>query len=286
MKLRYLIMSSIPEHERRQSLATKQGFKCVFCTKDCGLFCQSCLVRLAEESIKSYRSAISNDGQITKSLLSTDRHPADDLCVLATMCLIKLGLRDAIPGSDYRQNPRTTYLLQAIVLLESAWSRSKPNFQVSLILVRLYSYLGCGSLAMRAYERLFLKQVQLDTLSYTMFDRISTLHPHPISDSADGSSNMRTLIEHLQKQQKLYKSSREHINKNIWLSFKHGSYNSIFEFREVSQKLSHSLSAIMSVVESNKIHRVATNTVPAGAITQMYDLIRKYPDPIQICDPG
>ncbi|KUJ22389.1 uncharacterized protein LY89DRAFT_636366 [Mollisia scopiformis] len=273
LKLKHLIKSSIPEQERRQSFAETQQFKCSSCANDCGVFCRSCLVQLAEESVQSYRSAISDDGQITKSLLSTDRHPADDFCVLAAMCLIKLGRSNISPHSENLKSSGIVYLLQAMVLLESAWLRSKSNFQLSLMLVRLYSHLGCGSLAMRAYQRLFLKEVQLDTLSYTMFDRISTLHPHPIHDSSGGSSNTRTLIEQLQKQQKLYKTSREHINKNIWLSFKHGSYNSIFEFREVTQKLSHSISAVMSVVETNRIHRFITSKVPAGAIRQMYGLI-------------
>jgi N-terminal acetyltransferase B complex non-catalytic subunit len=261
-------------------LTAKHGFRCTCCTYDCQSYCQSCLAKLCEESIESYQAAVSDDGRITKSLLPTDRHPADDLCILAAMCLTKLGLSKTSPEHEHLDNPRTTYLLQATVLLESAWSRSKSNFQISLMLVRLYSYLGCGSLAMRAYQRLYLKQIQLDTLSYVMFDRISSLHPHPISDSSDGSSKTRSIIEQLQKQQKLYKTSREHINKNTWLSFKHGSYNSILEFREVTQKLSHSMSATMSVLESNKIHRLTTNTIAANGITQMYDLIRKPNDSI------
>ncbi|CZR50694.1 uncharacterized protein PAC_00568 [Phialocephala subalpina] len=272
-KLKYLVMCSIPEHERKQSLEAKPDFKCITCKGSCGIFCQACLEKLAEESINSYQIAVNDDGQITKSLLTTDRHPADDLCVLTAMCLIKLALIDTSSVSENLSNSRTTYLLQATVLLESAWPRSKSNFQLSLMLVRLYSYFGCGSLAMRAFQRLFLKQIQLDTLSYTMFDRISSFHPHPISDSSDGPSQTRTLIEQLQKQQQLYKKSREHINKNNWLAFKHGSYNAIFEFREVTQKLSHSFSAVMSVIENNKIHRFTTNTVPASAISQMHDLI-------------
>ncbi|KAE8452103.1 hypothetical protein EG329_001570 [Mollisiaceae sp. DMI_Dod_QoI] len=273
LKLKYLVMCSIPEHERTQRPASNNVFKCSSCTDSCGVFCARCLAMIAEESIRSYQTAINDDGQITKSLLTTDRHPADDLCILAAMCLIKLGLVGSSSGSESLNGLGTTYLLQATALLESAWTRSKSNFQLSLLLVRLNSYLGAGSLAMRVYQRLFLKQVQLDTLSYSAFDRISTLHPHPISDSPEGPSNNRTLLEQLQKLQKLYKTSREHITRNTWLSFKHGSYNSIFEFREVAQKLSRSLSAVMSVVESNKIYRFTTNTVPAEAITQMLYLI-------------
>ncbi|KAF8863346.1 hypothetical protein BDZ45DRAFT_583867 [Acephala macrosclerotiorum] len=274
LKLKYLITCSIPEHDRKQTLEARHDLRCIFCTSSCGISCKSCLEKLAEESINSYRTAVNDDSQIMESLLTTDRHPADDLCVLAVMCLIKIGCIDTSSAAEPLNKPRATYLFQATVLLESTWSRSKSNFQLSQMLIRLYSYFGCGSLAMRAFQRLFLKQIQLDTLSYTMFDRISTLHPHPISDSPDGPSKTRTLIEQLQKQQKLYKTSREHINKNTWLSFKHGSYNAVFEFREVTQKLSHSLSAVMSIIESNKIHRFTTNTVPATAVSRMHDLIQ------------
>lgn len=101
---------------------------------------------------------------------------------------------------------------------------------------------------MRAYDNLALKQIQLDTLSYTLFDRISSLHPHPFSSS--------TPIESLKKQQKLYRGSRGQISKNTWLSYKHGSYNTIFELKEVTDKLECSFSAVMSVVERSRINRV------------------------------
>jgi len=168
------------------------------------------------------------------------------------MCLIKLALAST-EDSEPLASTKVSYLLQATALLEYALTHSEPNFQMSLLLIRLYYYLGCGSMAMHAYRHLGLKQIQLDTLQYVLFDRISTFHPHPFTHTISNSPPYRTPIECLQKQQKMYRGSREHISRNIWLSYKHGSYNSMFEIKEVSDTLSRTLSAAMSVVESRKI---------------------------------
>jgi N-terminal acetyltransferase B complex non-catalytic subunit len=276
-KLRYLVTCALPEHERRQSpIKSQDNFNCTSCSKPCELECKPCLENAAREAIQSYRIAMDDDGRISKSLLKTDQHPADDLSILASMCLIKLSLRSADSGTEPLNKVSTTYALQAAVLLENAWLHSKHNFQISLVLIRLYKYLGCGSLAMRAYHRLALKNIQLDTLSYTLFDRLSSYHPHPWSQSTDVSLKQRRPLEHLQEQQKLYQSSRKHIIKNSWLSFKHGSYNSIFEMREVSKKLTHSIAAAMSVIESRKISRLTEPGTPLTEFSNAFDLLRKF----------
>jgi N-terminal acetyltransferase B complex non-catalytic subunit len=282
-KLRYLVTCALPEHERRQSpIKAQVDFNCTSCSQPCGLTCKPCLENAARKAIQSYRCAMDDGGRISKTLLKTDQHPADDLSILAAMCLIKLSLIDADMGTEPLNRASTTYALQATVLLENAWLHSKHNFQISLMLIRLYKYLGCGNLAMRAYHRLAPKNIQLDTLPYTIFDRLSSLHPHVSSQSTEVSSKQRTPLEHLQEQQKLYKSSRKNITKNSWLSFKHGSYNSIFEMREVSERLTHSISAAMSVIESRKMSRLTEPGTPLTEISNGFDLIRKLP-PRQSC---
>ena len=251
------------------------GFICNQCSKPCGVYCRYCLVRLAESSLKLYKSAIDDDGQITSNLLATDRHPADDLSILSAMCLIKLSLADENDDEGSLNSVKASYLLQATVLLEYAWSHSKPNFQISLLLVRLYSYLGCGSLSMRAFQRLAVKQIQLDTLSYTLFDRISALHPHAFGHSPDGLTQIPSPIDHLQRQQRLYRSAREQVSKNIALAFKHGNYNSIFEIKEVSETLSQSISAVMSVVEQRRISRILQPETQLSSSSGGYDVLRK-----------
>lgn len=214
-----------------------------------------------------------NEEQISKALLKTDQHPADDLYILVAMCLLKLSQLDASKSPWNLTSRGSTYALQATVLLETAWSHSKYNFQISLLLIRLYLFLGCGSLAMRAYQRLALKQIQQDTLSYTLFDRISSLHPHSFTQVTDPSAKQPTPQEYLQKQQKLYKSAEENIAKNIWLSLKHGSYNSILEMKEVSEKLNHSMTKTMSVIESRKISRLFEPKTPLGDIFREVDFL-------------
>ncbi|PVH88261.1 hypothetical protein DL98DRAFT_508974 [Cadophora sp. DSE1049] len=274
-KLRYLLRCCLPELERSQSpekRSVSDGYTCISCSEICCTSCRHCLKLIAEESIKSYRVATSDD-KLVADLPSTDRHPADDFSVLAAMALIKLALAESGDSSVSINSRRTSYLLQAAVLLEVASVPSRSNFQISLMLVRLYCYLGCGSLAMRAFERLSLKQVQLDTLSYVILDRISTFHPHPFAQLPNGSDKTRTPLEQLQKQRKLYKSAEEHAIKNVWLSFKHSSYNSVFEIKEVQDSLSRSLARVMYVAESTKVARLLEPKRPLSEISQQYDII-------------
>ncbi|TVY14865.1 N-terminal acetyltransferase B complex subunit arm1 [Lachnellula arida] len=265
-KLRYLLTSSLPEYEIREGAAYKSSHK-----DSSGQYSTSLLIQLAQDAAKLYLAAV-DGGRAAWHLLPTDTHPADDLCLLSAMCLFKLALgntEDSEPLSD----AKSSYVLQATALLEYALTHSQPNFQMSLLLIRLYYYLGCGSMAMHAYQRLGLKQVQLDTLSYTLFDRISTFHPHPFSHSVSDSSPYRTPMESLQKQQKMYRNSRDQISKNIWLSYKHGSYNSIFEIKEVSDTLSRTLSAAMSVVESRKISGLIPSKTGSGSFDGGFDIL-------------
>jgi N-terminal acetyltransferase B complex non-catalytic subunit len=203
----------------------------------------------------SYQKAITENKTIAKSLLPTDRHPADDLCVVAAMCLIKASMVNST------LSPNVFHILQAAIILEYAWTHSKPNFQITLLLIKLYSYLGCGSLAMRAYQRLGLKQVQLDTLSHTIFDRISSFHPHSFAHQPDESSPLLDPLHHLENQQDMYRNARENIRKQTWKAFEYGSYNAIFEIKEVRDKLFQSMANIMSSTESRRVSRL-TESIP------------------------
>jgi N-terminal acetyltransferase B complex non-catalytic subunit len=265
----YLLASSIPEVQRSSFTATTRS--CVVCRNPCGLFCDVCLKSLAYCAINSYGTAIKDDGKITSTLLSTDRHPADDLCILSSMCLVKLSV-SAEDGSDALDLASISYILRAALLLEYAWSHSKSNFQILLVLVKLYSRMGCGSLAMRAYQRLGVKQIQRDTLSHTMFDRISSLHPHAFGHSTGNSSELRSPLDHLSDQQSMYRSAIVQTNKNLWKSFRLGSYNSVVGITEFNESLSYSMAKIMSVVESRRISRLVKPTTP---LLSSYSLLRK-----------
>jgi N-terminal acetyltransferase B complex non-catalytic subunit len=231
-----------------------------------------CLKQVAKDAVAAYSSAINDDGRISASLLPTDRHPADDFCTLGAMALMKLSISNADTAGETIKTPRTAYVLQATLLLDYAWSKSKSNSDFSLLLVRLYTSLGCGSQAMKAYLHLNLKQIQLDTLGYMLLDRISSLHPHPFPSAPDGSSENYSPIEHLKRHQKMYRNIRGQVAQNTWKAFEHGSYDTIFQFKEFSDIMSSGMMAISSFAETKRIVRFIK---PTTYTNDSYKILRK-----------
>jgi N-terminal acetyltransferase B complex non-catalytic subunit len=218
-----------------------------------------------------------DDDGIGKRLKSTDQHPADEWAIIAAMCLLKLaGCRPWVPSESHDLFSRldTQQLLRATLILEFAHTRSKLNPQILLLLIRLYSQLGAGSLAMRAYGKLGLKQIQGDTLSYTLFDRISSLHPHTVDDGS-AAEEVLDPSKQLKKLQRIYRGFRNHIITNSWRSFEHGSYDSIFQLMEVSGKLSTSMTSAMSAIELRRIDRLTRPNTVLGPNSHGYDVLRK-----------
>ncbi|KAG0650585.1 N-terminal acetyltransferase B complex subunit arm1 [Hyphodiscus hymeniophilus] len=280
-KLVFLLTSSLPESQRRlsreQSLQGKKTMaKCSKCSTSLfDPYCGLCLTELAWTTAKSYGLAINDDGRITSTLLLTDLHPADDLGILAAMCLVKLSVKDTPAAlNESLDHPAICHLLQAAVLLEYAWSHSKANSQISLMLTRIYYSLGCGSLALRAYKRLGVKQIQNATLSHYMFDGISTFHPHPFT--SEETSESRSIIEDLKDQLKIYRGSPKQISNKIWSSFENNNYNTIFELEQVKKALAYNVSAVMSVMESRKVSRVVQPNAPLTASSHGYDILREF----------
>ena len=137
------------------------------------------LPSFVKNALNLYELSLSLDFKLP----SSDRLPGDDAAVLAAMALIrmyKMGYNISSFGSS---------LLRCIVLLEMALSRSKHNYDMLLALVKIYMFLGAGSLAVERYAQLSIKNLQNVTLSWILFTRISTIHPHPVNDSQHGQSN-------------------------------------------------------------------------------------------------
>jgi N-terminal acetyltransferase B complex non-catalytic subunit len=118
-----------------------------------------------KDTLATYNAAVS----LGPTELPTDNHCGDDSAILAAMAWVRL----------YHLSP-TTYkssLLKAITVLEDALSRSVHDYQILLILTRLYLLLGAPTTAYKLYKRLSIKQIQNDTMSHYYFSRISSLHP-------------------------------------------------------------------------------------------------------------
>ena len=109
----------------------------------------------------------------------SDRRPGDDAALLAAMGLIRL----------FKMGKRHA-LVQSVVVLEHILLSSRYNYDVLLILVRLYMFLGAGSLAMERYNRLSIKNIQHATISWVLYTRLSSIHPYPASYSSTGNGRI------------------------------------------------------------------------------------------------
>jgi N-terminal acetyltransferase B complex non-catalytic subunit len=238
------------------------------------LCCNGCQRKLVIEVIKKYGWAINDDTESKIHLLPTDKHPADDWAIIAAMGLLKLGWNQSmLSGGDKEAH---NFWLQAAVLLEFAHSKSKANPQILLLLIRLYTVLGAGSLALRAYKKLGLKQIQTETLGYLMSDRISSMHPHPVEDY-DSNSDMDVLdpCERLENIQKMSRNFKNQIATNSWKAFECGSYDTVFQLLEVSNRLSQSLNIASAVIELRRIKRITDPKAVMDSNNYGYDLLRK-----------
>ena len=153
LKLEYNLIISRDDHTFKDGLL--QGFIC------------NCL--------RLYRLSLKYDLDLPPS----DRLPGDDAALLAAMGLIRLYKT----RQDYPEH--NSALLRSVIVLEHLLLRSKHNYDALLILVRLYMFLGAGSLAMERYSRLSIKNIQHATISWVLYTHISTIHPHPVTISTD-----------------------------------------------------------------------------------------------------
>ncbi|KAJ3298905.1 N-alpha-acetyltransferase 25, NatB auxiliary subunit [Borealophlyctis nickersoniae] len=92
--------------------------------------------------------------------------PGDDYLLLAAHELVDLFVSD-------RGTPQ--YLYEAIVILEYGLQRSKYNYQMKLLLIRLYFEAGVFKRPITLAASLDVKHVQNDTLSYLFTDDIELL---------------------------------------------------------------------------------------------------------------
>ncbi len=131
------------------------------------------------ECIKHYDIGFQYSGNnVEKPKEFADRFPGDDAGLLAAAALLK---------SPHGSQNKT--MLQAMVLLDELSTRSPANYEALGTLTLLYVRLGAGSLAARTYHGLSIKNIQLPTLSWLLWTRLSTVHPHKLHPRESIPSN-------------------------------------------------------------------------------------------------
>ncbi len=177
----------------------------------------------------------------------SDNKPGDDAGILAVMGLVLLS--DPV---------HKRYLLLIAQLLECLLRRSKHNYHALLILVRIYLILGAGSLAMRTYKRLAIKNLQHETMAHVLYTRLATIYPHP-------GSNVKTLGAEkkdtnptigLSVALKSYSSSAKQAMAGKRLCLEKGRYNMLLGVLQVDNVMRQSFCKAMWVLEQRRMNRL------------------------------
>eukprot|EP00041_Stephanoeca_diplocostata_P037827 m.1448084 g.1448084 ORF g.1448084 m.1448084 type:complete len:975 (+) comp25111_c0_seq5:142-3066(+) len=131
----------------------------------------------------------------------------------------------------YVESGDQTYVLRALAGLEAAMVESASNVQLRLLAIKLYFVLGAVAPAFTHWKVCDVKQVQLDSIGYTMMDCCAYL----------GAFERDKTEEFFAHAQHFFKSSNTEMPEFIINAYRYGSFGKILEFMDFQDKLKRSL---------------------------------------------
>ena len=197
--------------------------------------------------LRLYKLSIKYDLNLPVS----DRLPGDDAALLAAMGLIRLY------KTRQRYPEHNNALLRSVVVLEHLLLRSKHNYDALLILVRLYMFLGAGSLALERYSRLSIKNLQHATISWVLYTHMSTIHPHPVAQAPTSSGGQPTINPASDMAQALHwhNSALGLSERSVTSMQENGQWSMSLAALSTSSHIGSGFSKLLLLVETKRIAR-------------------------------
>ncbi|KAK4311699.1 hypothetical protein Pmani_016831 [Petrolisthes manimaculis] len=178
-------------------------------------------IQLADSLVNRYSQTL----ELTSNMADTDIRPGDAYLLLAAHSYLRgAGVRE---GNTTHPNPHV--LLRVAAILERGIVVSRANFQLKLLLIKVYNMLGASEISHTVYEKCDLKHIQLDTLGHTL--ALQALDAANYTAAADIFS--ATL--------KFFMANYKDTSDPLISSYKYGSLTRIPEFVEFRERLSNSL---------------------------------------------
>ncbi|XP_055933094.1 N-alpha-acetyltransferase 25, NatB auxiliary subunit-like [Argiope bruennichi] len=165
--------------------------------------------------------------QFGKNLLSTETQPADDYCLLAAHMLVSI----------WQKTGDERLIGQVMVVLENGLKHSPSNYQIKLLLIKLYNIIGAVGASYSLYENVDVKHVQLETLGYL------------ITDSLQSAAFFSTSLNVLGNCIRFYTTNYKDIVDYLLSGYKFGSFTKIPELVEFREKINKSLQYASVTVE-------------------------------------
>ncbi|KAJ3114932.1 N-alpha-acetyltransferase 25, NatB auxiliary subunit [Physocladia obscura] len=163
--------------------------------------------------------------ELGKDLKVTERQYGDDCLVLAVLLIIE----------QYHHSQDSRLLYEALYLLESGVKKSTYNFQMKIMLIRIYLLLGVSQPVVTHSLSLDVKQILLDTLTYIYADDFERIAPIDVAGQL------------VKKALAIYNSNEKETPEMLIQAYKFGTYSKIPEFQNFKQRLSNSIQQAISI---------------------------------------
>ncbi|KAK2882734.1 hypothetical protein FQN49_000046 [Arthroderma sp. PD_2] len=209
--------------------------------------------------LHDFKDAGRADAGDTPSTIEAE--PTDDLCLLAAMALMRL--HEAISGSMVSH-----VLVQAAGILEHLLLKSPHNYEALLLLVRIYLLLGAGSLALKRFSKLSVKQIQYETVAHNLFTRLATIHPQSAPPSEDLDRKDYDPQMGLRQALTFYRNAEAATTYSQSTGLEHGSYINVEGSIELRNDLKNSMCRKLWALEARRTQRLV-----GGPSTSQYDKI-------------
>ncbi|KAJ5725716.1 uncharacterized protein N7483_007073 [Penicillium malachiteum] len=177
-----------------------------------------------------------------------ESQPRDELCILAAMAI----------GHESKEEPINDHLacLRATVVLERLLIDSPHNYQALLMIMRFYLLFGAGSLALGAFNKLSVKQMQYESVAHNFFTRLATIHPHS-TPPVEGLERKEfdpqaALIQGLNFYRNADLTTMRYRSRGL----DEGSYINVAELIELRKRLSTSICRRMYALDARRAQRL------------------------------
>ncbi|KAG8201857.1 hypothetical protein JTE90_027337 [Oedothorax gibbosus] len=173
--------------------------------------------------IERYYNAL----QFGSQLLSTEFQPADSYCLLAAHMLISI----------WEKTGDERFIAQVLVLLEQSLKNSPSNYQIKILLMKIYNTIGAVGASFTLYDSIDVKHAQQETLGYLITDPLSSAAFYTASCTVLGNSI------------RFYTTNYKDIVDYLLSGYKFGSFTKIPELVEFREKVNNSLQYATVTVE-------------------------------------
>jgi N-terminal acetyltransferase B complex non-catalytic subunit len=192
-----------------------------------------------------YSFAVETTETYHKTVQSIDQFRYRHVCqliFLAISALVKI----------WEQHDEKDALLQAAFIGEMLLRNNQHIHEAKVILIHLYMRIDLATLALKHWDSLSVKEIQLDTMGHVFLTRLSITHPHKATTSTTRSNDplaitTQALSMYVRCEQKLAECEANVLN--------NGQTGMILDLHELRENLRLSLSRRIFSLEQRRLAR-------------------------------